>query len=323
MTSPHTPLVEKINMVEKQILEGTCVLANDASKTLKKVDYLDDHDIEDAVEPVDNDMANFLASKPSRVEYENIFEVLKLLENRVDVLKILENKLESMKILENKLESLKLQENQPVDGLVPLFIKKFTSESVFKRMLKSKDNKKRHLKTQFGWKEIGQAAYPPRDLKPRVKKITDDKGLISIWFEWDDKKTLMPLDDHASHWSNYLGELIREMFLYYPSWQKEEMLRLQALGSNTPSGVPYTKEEINALARKGKQRGHLPGVGKVLLGRAIAVLSSPPPQCTHNSANVEKLKKKNKYQTKQREWRVWDDEMADDEDDEDEEDDDS
>ncbi|GJT44554.1 retrotransposon protein, putative, ty3-gypsy subclass [Tanacetum coccineum] len=82
----------------------------------------------------------------------------------------------------------------------------------------------------------------------------------------------------------------------------EEMLRLQALGSNTPSGVPYTDEEINALARKGKQRGHLPGVGRVLPGRATDVLippPPPPPQCTHNSGDVEKLKKKNKYLTKQ------------------------
>ncbi|GJZ09800.1 hypothetical protein Tco_0544083 [Tanacetum coccineum] len=38
------------------------------------------------------------------------------------------------------------------------------------------------------------------------------------------------------------------------------MVRLRALGSNTESGVPYTDEEINAMARKGKQRGHLPGV---------------------------------------------------------------
>nr|GEW29130.1 hypothetical protein [Tanacetum cinerariifolium] len=79
----------------------------------------------------------------------------------------------------------------------------------------------------------------------------------------------------------------------------EEMLRLQALGFNTPSGVPYTEEEINALARKGKQRGHLPGVGRVLPGRATNVLNPPPPQCTHNSADVEKLKKKNKHLTKQ------------------------
>nr|GEY80363.1 hypothetical protein [Tanacetum cinerariifolium] len=51
------------------------------------------------------------------------------------------------------------------------------------------------------------------------------------------------------------------------------MLRLQALGSNTPSGVPYTKKEINAVPRKGKQRGYLPSAGR--------------------------LKKKNKYLTKQ------------------------
>nr|GEU90520.1 RNA-directed DNA polymerase, eukaryota [Tanacetum cinerariifolium] len=72
---------------------------------------------------------------------KNSFEVLKLLDNNVEVLKILENKLESMKILKNKLESLKLQENQPVDGLVPLSIKKFASESVLERLIKSKDNK--------------------------------------------------------------------------------------------------------------------------------------------------------------------------------------
>nr|GEX41122.1 hypothetical protein [Tanacetum cinerariifolium] len=60
--------------------------------------------------------------------------------DKLESMKILENKLESMKILENKLKSLKLQENQPVDGLVPLSIKKFTSESVLIRLLKSKDN---------------------------------------------------------------------------------------------------------------------------------------------------------------------------------------
>nr|GEU59886.1 hypothetical protein [Tanacetum cinerariifolium] len=55
--------------------------------------------------------------------------------------------------------------------------------------------------------------------------------------------------------------------------QMEEMLRLQDLGFNTSSGVPYTKEDINALARKGKQWRHLSSVGR--------------------------LKKKNKYLTKQ------------------------
>nr|GEV05756.1 hypothetical protein [Tanacetum cinerariifolium] len=54
------------------------------------------------------------------------------------------------------------------------------------------------------------------------------------------------------------------------------MLRLQALGSNTPSG---------GIAGTGHTCPH----------------SAPfaPPQCTHNSDDVEKLKKKNKYLTKQ------------------------
>nr|GEW19473.1 hypothetical protein [Tanacetum cinerariifolium] len=79
----------------------------------------------------------------------------------------------------------------------------------------------------------------------------------------------------------------------------EEMLRLQGLGSNTPSGVPYTEEEINAMAQKGKQRGHLPSVGEVLPGRAIDVPGPPSPQCTHNSVDVKKLKKKSSHLTKQ------------------------
>ncbi|GKA59314.1 hypothetical protein Tco_0758627, partial [Tanacetum coccineum] len=44
-----------------------------------------------------------------------------------------------------------------------------------------------------------------------------------------------------------------------------------ALGSNTDSGVPYTEEEINALARNGKQLGHHPGVGRILSRRATNV----------------------------------------------------
>ncbi|GJS70339.1 hypothetical protein Tco_0703180 [Tanacetum coccineum] len=46
----------------------------------------------------------------------------------------------------------------------------------------------------------------------------------------------------------------------------EEMLRLQGLGSNTETGVPYTEDEIMAIVQKGKQRGNLPGVGRVLPG---------------------------------------------------------
>ncbi|GKB03121.1 zinc finger, CCHC-type containing protein, partial [Tanacetum coccineum] len=64
-----TPLVEKINMFEKQLLEGECVLVDDDGKPLKKANYSDDQDSEDEIESVDNEMASYLASKSSRVEY--------------------------------------------------------------------------------------------------------------------------------------------------------------------------------------------------------------------------------------------------------------
>nr|GEW33326.1 ribonuclease H-like domain-containing protein [Tanacetum cinerariifolium] len=37
--------------------------------------------------------------------------------------------------------------------------------------------------------------------------------------------------------------------------------RVLSPGSNTKTGVPYTEDEIMAIVRKGKQGGHLPGVG--------------------------------------------------------------
>ncbi|GJR54561.1 F-box domain containing protein [Tanacetum coccineum] len=50
----------------------------------------------------------------------------------------------------------------------------------------------------------------------------------------------------------------------------EEMKRLEATGE-------YTEDEINALARGGKLRGHIPGVGWVLPSRATSRPSMPAP----------------------------------------------
>nr|GFA64955.1 hypothetical protein [Tanacetum cinerariifolium] len=76
----------------------------------------------------------------------------------------------------------------------------------------------------------------------------------------------------------------------------DEMLRLQGLGSNTPTSVPYTKDEIMAIVREGKQRGHILGVGRVLPGQGMVI--PPPSQSTH-SADIARLKKREKRLTKQ------------------------
>ncbi|GJW13120.1 reverse transcriptase domain-containing protein [Tanacetum coccineum] len=62
------PIVEKIDKLERLIIDGKITLVDDEGKPLKKVEYSGDHDSEDEVEPIDNEMASFLASK--RVGYD-------------------------------------------------------------------------------------------------------------------------------------------------------------------------------------------------------------------------------------------------------------
>ncbi|GJS19537.1 hypothetical protein Tco_0448169 [Tanacetum coccineum] len=62
-----TPIVEKHDKLKRLIIDGKFTLVDGEGKSLKKVDYSGDHDSEDEVEPVDNEMENFLASK--RVGY--------------------------------------------------------------------------------------------------------------------------------------------------------------------------------------------------------------------------------------------------------------
>ncbi|GJS62434.1 hypothetical protein Tco_0657218 [Tanacetum coccineum] len=50
--------------------------------------------------------------------------------------------------------------------------------------------------------------------------------------------------------------------------KQEEMLRLQGLGT-------YTDDQIMAMVRGGKQRGHIPSVGRVLVGRGKDVIDVP------------------------------------------------
>ncbi|GJZ78021.1 hypothetical protein Tco_0642693 [Tanacetum coccineum] len=61
------PIIDKINKIERLIIDRKFILVDDEGKPLKKVYSLGDHDNEDEVEPVDNEMVNFLASK--KVDY--------------------------------------------------------------------------------------------------------------------------------------------------------------------------------------------------------------------------------------------------------------
>ncbi|GKE23124.1 hypothetical protein Tco_1434636 [Tanacetum coccineum] len=56
-----TPIVEKIVNLERLILDGKFTLVDDEGKHLENVDSSGDHDGEDEVKAVDNEMASVLA----------------------------------------------------------------------------------------------------------------------------------------------------------------------------------------------------------------------------------------------------------------------
>nr|GFB83227.1 hypothetical protein [Tanacetum cinerariifolium] len=75
-------------------------------------------------------------------------------------------------------------------------------------------------KPNLGGRRAGRLHTRQETRNLRLKAITDKSGSVPIWFEVDYQETLMPLGDHAAHWANYLGELVRKLPLHYPSWRQ-------------------------------------------------------------------------------------------------------
>ncbi|GJW78358.1 ribonuclease H-like domain-containing protein, partial [Tanacetum coccineum] len=71
-----TLIVDKIEKLEKLIIDGKVTLVNDG-KPLKKVDYPGDHDCEDEVESVDNDMTRSMASERVSCGTKSLLEQLR------------------------------------------------------------------------------------------------------------------------------------------------------------------------------------------------------------------------------------------------------
>ncbi|GJS93982.1 hypothetical protein Tco_0800950 [Tanacetum coccineum] len=75
-------------------------------------------------------------------------------------------------------------------------------------------------KPNLGGRRAGRLHTRQETRNLGLKAITDKNGPVPIRFEFGDRETLMPLGDHAAHWANYLGELVRELPLHYPSWRQ-------------------------------------------------------------------------------------------------------
>nr|GEY86751.1 hypothetical protein [Tanacetum cinerariifolium] len=82
------------------------------------------------------------------------------------------------------------------------------------------DDRKGTRKPNLGGKRAGRLHTLQETRNLGLKAITNKSGRVPIWFEVDDRETLMPLGDHAAHWANYLGDLVRELPLHYRSWRQ-------------------------------------------------------------------------------------------------------
>ncbi|GKE75546.1 hypothetical protein Tco_1537587, partial [Tanacetum coccineum] len=86
-------------------------------------------------------------------------------------------------------------------------------------------------KPNLGGRRTGRQHTRQETRNLGLKAITDKSSPVSIRFEFGDRETLMNLGEHAAHWANYLGELVRELPLHYPSWRQmpaEQKVRVMA-----------------------------------------------------------------------------------------------
>ncbi|GKD19248.1 hypothetical protein Tco_1208406 [Tanacetum coccineum] len=72
-----TPIVEKIDKIERLIIDRKDTLMDDEVKPLTKVDSSGNHDSKDEVTSVDNDMVNFLSSKKVGYGTNSLLELWK------------------------------------------------------------------------------------------------------------------------------------------------------------------------------------------------------------------------------------------------------
>ncbi|GJX90951.1 F-box domain containing protein [Tanacetum coccineum] len=87
-------------------------------------------------------------------------------------------------------------------------------------------------KPNLGGRGAGRLNTRDKTRNLSLKDIAEAKGPVSINFDVGDKQTLNPLGPHAAHWSNYIGEVVRSVSLYYPSWEKVPKKRKAAIISN-------------------------------------------------------------------------------------------
>nr|GEX42915.1 F-box domain-containing protein [Tanacetum cinerariifolium] len=83
------------------------------------------------------------------------------------------------------------------------------AESDNEDLINVDDDGKGKRKPNLGGRAAGRLNTRDKTRNLSLKEITHTKGPVLIQFELRDKQTVMPLGDHAAHWSSYIGVVIR------------------------------------------------------------------------------------------------------------------
>nr|GEX11928.1 hypothetical protein [Tanacetum cinerariifolium] len=172
-------------------------------------------------------------------------------------------------------------------------------------------------KPNLGGRKAGRMHTRKETKNLGLRKITDELGLQSIQFEWKDNGMMKGIDQHLGkiytdnksslkrdYWVKNLMTRLTTWKLSVPTSREYLCRRLGCaylvLGTRSLAALrdkkglgTYTDDQIMAMVRGGKQREHIPGVGRVLAKRGKDVLDVLVPRCNH-TFDVNELKKSNK-----------------------------
>ncbi|GKC22339.1 hypothetical protein Tco_1024489 [Tanacetum coccineum] len=109
--------------------------------------------------------------------------------------------------------------------------------------------------------------------RPRPEKITVTEWDKYIRF-WNDPKNLARA---AQNWLNQKKSVVTSRQGSRSLARLQDEMRQASDTQELEATGEYTEDEINALARGGKLRGDIPGVGRVLPSRATSRPSMPAP----------------------------------------------
>nr|GFC09887.1 acidic leucine-rich nuclear phosphoprotein 32 family member A [Tanacetum cinerariifolium] len=129
------------------------------------------------------------------------------------------------------------------------------------------------------WNDPRNIARDAQNGQNRAKsKVISRQGSRSLARLRDEMRQTSTTQEYPSLIDTFsVAHTVNGEFLRDEDRRIYKMMRLEATGT-------YTDDEINLLAKGDKQRGHIPGMGRVLPARATASPSTPAHESTSTAS---------------------------------------